>query len=238
MNYILYPFRIAGLALSTLLYGVVSIFGGLLGSEDLFYKLASQWSRTMLFFCGVRLRTHVVGNLPSESVVFVSNHASQLDIPSVMQAVPNTFRIIYKKELNSVPFFGWIMRTSPFIAIDRSNPRDGLKSIEEAAHELQADASVLVFAEGTRSKDGQLASFKRGAFALAVKAEKPLVPVAIRGSNSIVPAGQLFIQGGTIDVVIGDPVYPSYPLGRVEEKQLMTTMHTAVQELMTMPLKD
>lgn len=236
MNYILYPFRLLGLGLATLLYGVVSILASITKSKPFFYALANQWSSLMLLFCGVRLRVHQVGSVPSESVVYVSNHASQLDIPSVMQAVPTTFRIIYKKELDNVPFFGWIMRTSPFIAIDRSNPREGLKSIEEAASELQQDASVLVFAEGTRSKDGELAKFKRGAFALAVKSEKPLVPVAIRGSYTIVPAGQLFIQGGTIDVVIGEPVTPNYPLDRVQEKQLMETMHAAVSELMTRPL--
>jgi 1-acyl-sn-glycerol-3-phosphate acyltransferase len=143
---------------------------------------------------------------PDQPYVFMANHASSLDIWAVFVAIPRRIRLIAKKQLGRIPIFGWVMRAGRFIFIDRQNGVAARRSIDEAGQRIHDGASVLIFPEGTRTRDGTLGPFKKGGFHLAIKAGVPIVPVALRGTRELMPAGSLLLRSGTMTVIIGAPI--------------------------------
>jgi 1-acyl-sn-glycerol-3-phosphate acyltransferase len=202
-------------AFTVLFIAVVTILGGVLGlasrlvdsSGDLVLVLARAWSRWVTSFAGVKI---VVENraklVPEQPYVFMANHASSLDIWAVFVAIPRPIRLIAKKQLGRIPLFGWVMRAGRFIFIDRQNGVAARRSIDEAGQRIHDGASVLLFPEGTRTRDGTLGPFKKGGFHLAIKAGVPIVPVALRGTRELMPAGSLLLRSGTMTAIIGQPI--------------------------------
>jgi len=202
-------------AFTVLFIAILTILGGVLGlasrlvdsSGDLVLDLARAWSRWVTSFAGVKI---VVENratlVPDQPYVFMANHASSLDIWAVFVAIPRRIRLIAKKQLGRIPLFGWVMRAGRFIFIDRQNGVAARRSIDEAGKRIHDGASVLLFPEGTRTRDGTLGSFKKGGFHLAIKAGVPIVPVALRGTRELMPAGSLLLRSGTMTVIIGEPI--------------------------------
>ncbi len=170
-------------------------------------KYPRAWARIILSITGVRVRVIGVENLdPETTYIFAGNHTSQFDIYSFQAAFPHDFRWIAKKELFNIPVFGLAMQRVGFIPIDRSRGRKALTSLNLAAQRIAAGSSVLVFPEGTRSKDGKLDKFKSGAFLLAIKSGVPVVPIGFNGTFSILPSGKLFPKSGEIIIRIGKPI--------------------------------
>lgn len=175
------------------------------------------WAKRLLFFAGVKVRTVGLENINrNQSYIFVANHSSYFDIPSVFVAIPNNVRIMYKKELEKIPIFGLFLKKSDFIPIEREEISSARASLNKALELIQKDISVLIFPEGTRSIDGKLQQFKRGAMVLAIRSGKPIVPVAIVGAHSILPRGKFFFRTGAITVVIGKPIEISPNAGKTE----------------------
>ena len=202
-------------AFTVLFIAVLTILGALLGlasrladsSGDLVLDLARGWSRWVTSFAGVKIIVENRGNLvPDQPYVFMANHASSLDIWAVFVAIPRRIRLIAKKQLGRIPLFGWVMRAGRFIFIDRKNGVAARRSIEEAGQRIHDGISVLIFPEGTRTRDGSLGPFKKGGFHLAIKAGVPIVPVALRGTRELMPAGSLLLRSGTMTVIIGEPI--------------------------------
>jgi 1-acyl-sn-glycerol-3-phosphate acyltransferase len=192
----------------TITFSIASIFCGLVDrSGDSVLVLARVWSRLVLGAAGVRLRVRMHGPLdPKKPYVFMSNHLSSVDIWAVFLAVPVPMRFIAKKSLGQIPIFGWAMKAGRFIFIDRQNAASARRSIEEAANRIRRGCSVVIFPEGTRSRDGRLLPFKKGGFHLAMSSGAEIVPVAIRGSRAIMPSGSLLIRAGTVDLDLGEPI--------------------------------
>jgi 1-acyl-sn-glycerol-3-phosphate acyltransferase len=136
-------------------------------------------------------------------LVLVSNHQSLLDIPTLVSLIPH-IRIIAKKELFRIPLFGRAMRRAGFLEIDRSNRAHAFRTIDDAAQRIRAGTSILVFAEGTRSRDDQILPFKKGAFVLATSAGVGVVPVAVRGTNRRLPKGASVVKPGPVYVAFGE----------------------------------
>jgi 1-acyl-sn-glycerol-3-phosphate acyltransferase len=133
------------------------------------------------------------------------NHQSNIDIPVLVQTLSQfQLRWIAKKELLWVPFFGWAMWASKHITVDRSDPLDAAKSLQRAKERIAAGISVVVFPEGTRSRDGKLLRFKKGGFLLAAQTGAAIVPVTINGSGALLPAGAWRLRAGTIEVTVGE----------------------------------
>src|SRR5206468_1329801 len=154
---------------------------------DITYRHTRLWCRQLLWVAGVKVVVEGASDLnPDASYIFVSNHASMFDIPTLMVALPGNVRIMYKQELQRVPFMGWVLKRSSFVPIIREKARDAMLTVQRTIDIIKHDpSSLIVFAEGTRTPDGQLQKLKRGAFILAIKAEKPIVPVSIIGSFNI-----------------------------------------------------
>jgi 1-acyl-sn-glycerol-3-phosphate acyltransferase len=200
-------------------------------SGRIFNKVGRGWSKGMLWSFRVKVSVAGLDNIKkSERYVYVSNHASLFDIPAVLTSIPDEIRIIFKRELAYVPLWGWSLVLGHYITVDRSNPKDGMNSIERAIEEIRNGTSVLVFAEGTRSRDGKLQPFKRGAFALAARSGVPIVPITVNNSFRIMPKGSWRIQPAEISVVIDKPIQSAGVMGRDDELRLMEQVHAVLEK--------
>ncbi len=194
-----------------------------------FHAIGRFWSRVLLRLFGITVAAYGYEKLDhGKRYIYVSNHASMFDIPAVMVGIPDQFRIVLKKELTRIPLFGWAMSLGPYIVIDRFHAKDAIKSLDEAAERIRNGASVLLFAEGTRTTDGKLQPFKRGAFTLAVKSGVPVVPVTINNTFRILPKGSKRVRPTHIEVILDEPIETKSLEGREGEKQLMDLVHRAI----------
>jgi 1-acyl-sn-glycerol-3-phosphate acyltransferase len=160
--------------------------------------------------------------------VYVSNHASLFDIPAVIAGIPDQIRLVYKKELEKLPIFGWGLKWGSYIGIDRGSRLDAMKSIEEAAQKISRGASVLLYAEGTRTLDGKLQPFKRGAFNIAVKSGVAVVPLTINGTFTILPKRSISVNPGVVELVLERPILVNPAGGKEEELRLTEQVHEAI----------
>ena len=195
----------------------------------IYHGIARFWSQGLLFICGLHLTVRGLDHIQAGSnYVYVSNHASLFDIPVVIAGIPDQIRLVYKKELEKIPIFGWSLKWGAYVAIDRSNRIEAKRSVEEATRKIRGGASVLLFAEGTRSADGRLQPFKRGAFNLAVKSGAPVLPLTINGTFRILPKYSLSVRPGSVELVLEPPI-PVHPdAGKDEEMRVMELVHEAI----------
>ena len=199
-------------------------------NDRVFHALARAWAHSSLWMCGVTVRVKGLENLDmNRNYVYVSNHASMFDIPAILAAVPDQIRILYKKELNWIPIFGWGLKYGSYIAIDRRRGADAMKSLEEAAERIRTGASALLYAEGTRTLDGKLQPFKRGAFNLAVRAGVPVVPLTINGSYALLPKRSIVVHPGEVELILERPIEIKGS-GKEEEMRLMAEVHAAIEK--------
>ena len=196
--------------LQTVFWSVVSILLFLADqSGRLTHKYGARpWSKILLWGSRVTVSLHGTrhldpGNVP---VVFVANHQSMFDILALLACLPLDFKFVVKKELMAVPLWGFAMKKAGYIFIDREDSRKNRELIRDTVLKIQQGSSVLFFAEGTRSEDGRLAPFKRGAFFLASQSGRDVVPLVIQGSRHILPKKSLRIRSGHISVTILPPV--------------------------------
>jgi len=195
-------------------------------------KYPRFWARTLLRIAGIKVRVIGAENLdPKVTYVFAGNHTSQLDIYSFQASCPHDFRWIAKKELFRIPIFGQAMRKVGFISIDRSRGRDALKSLFMAAQRIADGSSVLIFPEGTRSKNGKLQPFKAGAFLLAIKSGVPVIPIGINNATALLPKGTLLPHPGEIVIRIGEPI-PTDGYRTKDKQELALLLHKRVGELL------
>jgi 1-acyl-sn-glycerol-3-phosphate acyltransferase len=168
---------------------------------DYLHSYARFWARISLLIAGVRLEIHGRQYLPAHGpVIYMANHQSNFDILALFAGLPVQFRWLAKEELFSVPLFGFAMRRTGYIPIDRSDRKKAREGMEEAVRRINEGTSVVIFPEGTRSPDATLLPFKKGGFILALQAQVPVMPVAIDGSGVIMPKHSLLIRSGTIRI--------------------------------------
>ena len=165
------------------------------------------WAKVILWIFGVTVNVKGSENVDSEVPrVYVTNHQSYFDIFALFAYLPVNFRFVLKQELMKIPLFGFAIKSAGHVALDRTDPRKAVKSMDEAAEKMKRGISMLIFPEGTRSKDGRLQPFKNGGFRLALKAGSDIVPVAIINSRHIMPKGSLRINKGAFGLNIGKPI--------------------------------
>ncbi len=174
-------------------------------------KTSVVMARTMfapgiLWLCGVSLEIRGKENLSNdESYVFVANHLSYLDIPVLFRAIPHGLHFVAKKELKFVPFIGWYMFATGMIFVDRSNRQKAIASLDRAGKLIKKGRDVLMFPEGTRSRTGNVAAFKKGPFMLASKADIAVAPVAVVGTDKVMSPKSFVIKPYNVKINIGKP---------------------------------
>jgi 1-acyl-sn-glycerol-3-phosphate acyltransferase len=199
------------------------------GTGRLFHKNARAWAHTVLFVTGVKVEVTGLERLqPHRGYIYVSNHASLFDIPVVIAGIPDDIRVVYKKELEKIPVFGWGLKFGAYIAIDRGRGPRAARSLEEAVEKMRHGASLLLYAEGTRTLDGKLQPFKRGAFNLALRAGVPVVPLTINGTYAILRKHSMLIRPGTAHLILADPIEPTGATGREAEGALLERVQHAI----------
>jgi 1-acyl-sn-glycerol-3-phosphate acyltransferase len=167
------------------------------------------WARTIIRAAGVQLR--IDSTVPidwSRSYVFIANHHSYMDIPCLLAAIPQPVRFMAKKSLFHVPIFGWGLRATGFIPIDRADSSKATRSLGMATDRIRKGNSIVIFPEGSRSRERSMSEFKRGAFLLALRGKLPIIPVAIDGTYEVMPATRLRIVPGPVTIRLARPLEP------------------------------
>jgi len=195
------------IAVYTLVLGTASLASSLFDRRGHFaHRCARAWSRLILATTGVDVTVHGLDRIaPGTTYVFVANHQSIYDIPVLFWSVPFQLRIIAKDSLGRFPVLGPHLKRTGHLLVDRSRPdRAG---IVNWASQLTANGlSLIVFPEGTRSRDGAIGKFKGGSFMLAMQAGLPLVPISVVGSRHVMRKGELTTRPGQVSVILHDPI--------------------------------
>lgn len=214
----------------TLLMSAAAVIGSLFDSSgDFAHSCSRFWGRLSLRLAGIPVVISGGELIPDGPVIFMGNHQSNFDILALTKALPRKFSWIAKEELFRIPVFGKAMLRAGYIPLDRSDGRKALKSMQAAAARIRQGASVIIFPEGTRSKDRILQEFKQGGFLLAASAGVPIVPFTINGSGDINPAGKLFLRAGTIRISIHPPLDPE-GRDRKRRDEVMAKVRTAIAD--------
>ncbi len=193
---------------STTVLGLVAIVAGVVtGRSTVVFRLGKLWSRIQLKVMGIAPTysglEHATGKTPT---IFLANHLSTADIWVLVPALPLTTRFVSKRSVFWIPVLGQAMAVAGFIAIDRQDRTRAIRSLGRATETIRRGASVILFPEGTRSRDGRLSRFKRGSFYLAVEAGVPVVPVAISGTFHVVKPRSIVVRPGAVQVSFAPPI--------------------------------
>jgi 1-acyl-sn-glycerol-3-phosphate acyltransferase len=194
--------------LATGFFGTLALLASLVAKTGRTqHRIARVWARTCVRFSGARLTIHGAENLYKHRVaVYAANHTSYMDTPVVFSALPFQFRILAKKELWSMPFIGWYLNRSGQIPIDTENPRAALSSLSAGVKALRMGMPLFVFPEGSRTPNGDLQAFLSGAAFLAIRAQVPLVPVALSGVYDLLPIHTHHFYPGDMVLSAGEPI--------------------------------
>jgi 1-acyl-sn-glycerol-3-phosphate acyltransferase len=195
------------IGLGMLALGIPALIAALVDrSGDTTHRIVAAWARLCLFSVGVRVDCAGIENLPPGPVLLAANHSSGADIPILYAALPTSFRFVHKRSLFLLPIVGQILLFGGHIAIDRARVFRARRGLERAVRRVREGTSLLVFPEGTRSRDGRIGAFKRGSLKLAIEAGVPVVPVALCGVRRVIPRGALSLTPGEVRVRIQPPV--------------------------------
>ena len=205
------------------LFGVRSKTGGV------YDRLPWHWGKTLLRVTGIKVDTVGFENVPCGSpVVYVSNHQSFFDIIALAATLPFSFRFVAKRELAKIPIFGQGIRAAGHIYIDRQRQQKAFASYEKAAESIKKGLSALVFAEGTRSRTGDLLPFKKGPFVLAIAAQVPIIPVYCAKTFDILPKGSIRIRPHPIALYFGEPI-PTKGLDYEARNELLQRARSVIE---------
>ncbi len=192
----------------TLLFGLSSFFAILLtGKKENFKFFGVIWGKTLSFIFNIKLIVKGKHNLQDRNYIFASNHASLIDIPLLLIAVNRYTVFIAKSELSKIPIFKSILDRAGFIFVDRKNNDSAVKSMNDLMEDIKKiPRSVAIFPEGTRTSDGNLLPFKKGAAIFAINTDIPVVPVAISGTYSWSKKKLFDISQSVISFEFGEPI--------------------------------
>ena len=176
---------------------------------------------------GVKVRVKNTERIPPGVCLFVANHTSSADAPAIVGAIPRRVAILLKESLFKWPIVGHAFRSAHFVPVNRGARDSAIASVEKATEAMKAGQSFLIYPEGTRSPDGRLQEFKKGAVVMAIKAGVPIVPMACSGAHRIMEKKSLVIRPGEIVVDFLEPIDASkYPFE--ERDELNKIVHDAM----------
>ena len=199
------------LAFWVILIGVVAPFMIaaclITGNENAIYTPSGFFIRLGLKLVGVRVKVNGLEHLdPEQTYIFTPNHQSMIEVPLLVTYLGRNPAYLAKKEVFKFPIFGYGISLMGVVPVDRSNSVAAIESARLATKKLRAGKDYVVYPEGTRSPDGRMLAFKKGAFVMAIEAGVPIVPVSISGSSTIMPKGKVKIFPSTIHVTVHEPI--------------------------------
>ncbi len=174
------------------------------------YILGHGGVRLGLRLCGINVRIAGTEHIPLDrAAVYCANHQSNVDPPILFTKLHPRMHIVYKAEIDAIPLLAHSFRHGGFVSIDRRNKEAAMRSLEAGASSLRSGNSFLIFPEGTRSKTAEMLPFKKGGFLMALKAQAPIVPVAISGGRDAMQRGSKIIRPVLVSVRVGEPIETS-----------------------------
>jgi 1-acyl-sn-glycerol-3-phosphate acyltransferase len=215
-------------------WGIVSTALVGMGAVALFWnrarvlRLGRAWARSVMRLAGVRVEVEGRDRLGPGPFIFMGNHESNLDTLVLVSQLPLPWAFVAKASLRRVPLLGQGMAAGGMIFIDRRNRGRAFASLRRAGAVIREGTNVVIFPEGTRTRDGRPLPFKKGPFHLAIEAKVPVVPLALVGTGRLWPVGKLGIRPGKVKVRFGEPIAVS-PATTVEA--LSAQVRTAIDEL-------
>jgi 1-acyl-sn-glycerol-3-phosphate acyltransferase len=217
--------------------GIVGIpYTLLVGDISVLYRVAMWITNAGVRAAGIKIEMTGLENVPpGRSCIFMSNHVSNLDPPVVLPLLPGRSSVLLKKELMNIPILGRAMRMAKFVPVERGHRRDAAQaSVEAAADALRSGLHILVYPEGTRSRDGRLSTFKKGPFFLAMETQAPIVPIALSGTQTMMHKGSNAIVPGLARIQMLPAVEPSKYETREE---LLLAVRSAIAEALPPEMK-
>jgi 1-acyl-sn-glycerol-3-phosphate acyltransferase len=226
-------------------YVLLSLYIGIVGPPALavafltgraghVFALGRFGAKAVRMFLGLRLVVsglqHVVGERPT---LYCINHRSNVDVVAFEALFPRCPRLrgLYKAELGRIPVLGRAMRLVGFVPVDRANRASAIASVDAAAAQLAAGDSFMIAPEGTRARGEEMLPFKKGGFVMAIKAQVPVVPVALHGTAEAMPRGRFWVRPGVVTVEVGAPVATA-GLTLDDRDRLMETVRSRLQEML------
>ncbi len=192
----------------TILLTLVTIIGCSIGCNKVCdYYPGMIWSRILCFlsFCPVTVEGRE--NIQKgQSYIFASNHTSIYDVFVIYGYIGVDFKWIMKKELENIPFIGWACKSAGFLFINRKKGREAFKTLQEAKDVFKGGTSLVIFPEGTRTPDGLIGKFKRGAFEIAQNMDLPIIPVCLQGGFKVMPKTRFYPIPGPLKITILPPI--------------------------------
>jgi 1-acyl-sn-glycerol-3-phosphate acyltransferase len=217
--------------------GIVGIpYTLLVGDISLLYRVAMWITNAGVRAAGIKIELTGLENIPpGRSCIFMCNHVSNLDPPVVLPLLPGRSSVLLKKELMNIPILGKAMRLAKFVPVERGHRRDAAQaSVEAAADALRSGLHILVYPEGTRSRDGRLSTFKKGPFFLAMETQAPIVPIALSGTQTMMHKGSNAIVPGLARIQMLPAVEPSNYETR---EALLLAVRSAIAEALPPEMK-
>jgi 1-acyl-sn-glycerol-3-phosphate acyltransferase len=217
------------IAVSTALFGTLAILTSWVPPRGRLYLFwARNWARSLLWLNGIPARIEVSGEAAAlPQAIYMSNHESGIDILLLLLAIRQDVRFLAKRELFFVPFMGWSMWLAGFVPVDRRRTDKAKDVLSSLDRRLASGISILVFPEGTRSRDGSLGSFKKSGFLTALKSGVPIVPVGVSGARAVLGAQGIVIRRGPVVARVGRPI-PTAELGVHGRADLMARVRREI----------
>lgn len=191
-------------------------------------RVSSVWSR---YICALALESITIeglDKLPERNALFVGNHQSYFDIPLLLAYVPRQLAFIAKTELDRVPILNLWMKAFGGVLLNRSDIRQSYEAINRAIASMETGQDMVIFPEGTRSRNGQVATFKKGSLKMALKADVPIVPFTLDGSGRLYEYNSMRIRKSAVRLIIHDPIFPQ-DLNRDQARDLADLVHGIVE---------
>jgi 1-acyl-sn-glycerol-3-phosphate acyltransferase len=202
-----YAVRAPLVFLATGFYGSLALLASLFEKDGRRqHRIAQSWAQACVTASGTRVSVLHPERLKAQPAVYVCNHLSYMDTPVIFSSLPFQFRIVARHDLWSLPFIGWWLRRSGQVPVDVANPRASIASLVSAVRTLKSGMPLFIFPEGGRTETGHLEKFLNGPAFMAIRAQLPLIPMALIGTHELLPIHSSEFHPVPVTLVVGEPM--------------------------------
>lgn len=225
------PFYLISVIVNTFILGIIVIIISFFDKRGtLVHYIGRFWSLLNIYLSGTRVKLTGKEKIDtSRPYIVMSNHQSLFDVWALIGKTPLQIRWIVKKEIRKVPVFGYALERMGHIYIDRGNRTDAYAGLNEAARRVKDGTSVIIFPEGTRSKDGRLQQFRLGGAVIALRSGVSILPVTVNGGRFALRKGTLDLLPGKMEIIVGDEIDPK-SFGEGDREALIETVKSSIEK--------